>query len=102
MEMIINYLPLFGVLALGFVFWKNAWVTKQDEGNDKMKRIQNYKHYKINESKGKKFHGTPRAPNFALRAARPRNAKRKAGRALRESRVPRVPMGSSGVPMLPL
>ena len=39
MEMIINYLPLFGVLALGFVFWKNAWVTKQDEGNDKMKRI---------------------------------------------------------------
>ena len=39
MEMIINYLPLFGVLALGFVFWKNAWVTKQDEGDDKMKRI---------------------------------------------------------------
>ena len=39
MEMIINYLPLFGVLALGFVFWKNAWVTKQDAGDDKMKRI---------------------------------------------------------------
>ena len=39
MEMIIKYLPLFGVLALGFVFWKNAWVTKQDEGDDKMKRI---------------------------------------------------------------
>lgn len=39
MEMIIKYLPLFGVIALGFVFWKNAWVTKQDAGNDKMKRI---------------------------------------------------------------
>ena len=39
MEMIIKCLPLFGILALGFVFWKNAWVTKQDEGNDKMKRI---------------------------------------------------------------
>ena len=39
MEMIINYLPLFGVLALGFVFWKNAWVSKQDEGNAKMQRI---------------------------------------------------------------
>ena len=39
MEMIINYLPLFGVLALGFVFWKNSWVSKQDEGDDKMKRI---------------------------------------------------------------
>ena len=39
MEMIIKCLPLFGILALGFVFWKNAWVTKQDEGDDKMKRI---------------------------------------------------------------
>ena len=39
MEMIINYLPLFGVFALVFVFWKNAWVSKQDEGDDKMKRI---------------------------------------------------------------
>ncbi|MGY8989384.1 MAG: sodium/proton-translocating pyrophosphatase, partial [Flavobacteriales bacterium] len=35
----VDYLPLFGVLALGFVFWKNTWVTKQDAGDDKMKRI---------------------------------------------------------------
>ena len=35
----VDYLPLFGVIALGFVFWKNAWVTKQDAGDDKMKRI---------------------------------------------------------------
>jgi K(+)-stimulated pyrophosphate-energized sodium pump len=27
------------MLALGFVFWKNAWVSKQDDGDDKMKRI---------------------------------------------------------------
>ena len=39
MEIIVSYLPLFGVLALGFVFWKNAWVSKQDEGGDNMSRI---------------------------------------------------------------
>ncbi|HIA35916.1 MAG TPA: sodium-translocating pyrophosphatase [Flavobacteriales bacterium] len=39
MELIVTYLPLFGVIALAFVFWKNAWVTKQDAGDDKMKRI---------------------------------------------------------------
>jgi len=39
MEFIVNYLPLFGVLALVFVFFKNAWVTKQDHGNEKMSRI---------------------------------------------------------------
>ena len=39
MDMIIKFLPLFGVLALAFVFWKNAWVSKQEEGNEKMARI---------------------------------------------------------------
>ena len=39
MAIIVKLLPLFGILALGFVFWKNAWVTKQDEGDEKMKRI---------------------------------------------------------------
>ena len=39
MEMIVNYLPLFGVIALAFVFWKNAWVTKQEVGDEKMARI---------------------------------------------------------------
>jgi K(+)-stimulated pyrophosphate-energized sodium pump len=39
MELIVNYLPLFGVLALVFVFAKNAWVTKQDVGSEKMARI---------------------------------------------------------------
>jgi len=39
MELIVNYLPLFGVLALAFVFFKNKWVSKQDEGNIKMVQI---------------------------------------------------------------
>ena len=39
MEFIVNYLPLFGVLALLFVFFKNVWVSKQDPGDKKMVRI---------------------------------------------------------------
>jgi K(+)-stimulated pyrophosphate-energized sodium pump len=39
MELIVNYLWLFGLLALVFVFFKNAWVAKQDEGNEKMAKI---------------------------------------------------------------
>jgi len=39
MELLVNYLPLFGVLALVFVVAKTAWVTKQDQGDEKMKRI---------------------------------------------------------------
>ena len=33
------YLPLFGVVALLFVVYKNMWVSKQDPGNDKMQFI---------------------------------------------------------------
>ncbi|PID69512.1 MAG: sodium-translocating pyrophosphatase [Flavobacteriales bacterium] len=39
MEFIVNYLPIFGVLALLFVWIKNIWVTKQEVGNEKMARI---------------------------------------------------------------
>ena len=39
MKMIVDFLPLFGVLALGYVFWKNAWVSKQEDGTEKMSRI---------------------------------------------------------------
>ena len=39
MELIVKSLPVFGVLALLFVFIKNMWVSKQDAGNDKMIRI---------------------------------------------------------------
>ncbi|SDW41485.1 K(+)-stimulated pyrophosphate-energized sodium pump [Lutibacter oricola] len=39
MELIVKFLPLFGVVALAFVFIKNAWVSKQEEGEEKMARI---------------------------------------------------------------
>ena len=39
MELIVKFLPVFGVVALLFVAWKNAWVGKQEVGNDKMARI---------------------------------------------------------------
>ena len=39
MELIIQFLPAFGVLALLFVFIKNNWVSKQEVGNEKMARI---------------------------------------------------------------
>ncbi len=39
MELIVNYLPLFGVLALLFVIVKNAWVSKQEAGNEQMAQI---------------------------------------------------------------
>jgi len=41
MELIVNYLPLFGVLALIFVFVKSAWVKRQDQGEEKMIKIAN-------------------------------------------------------------
>ena len=39
MELIVKFLPAFGVLALLFVFVKNSWVSKQDGGDEKMSRI---------------------------------------------------------------
>jgi len=39
MELIVKFLPAFGVLALLYVAWKNIWVGKQEVGNDKMARI---------------------------------------------------------------
>ena len=36
---IIYLIPVMGVVALLFTFWKSAWVTKQDVGTDKMARI---------------------------------------------------------------
>ncbi len=39
MELIVKFLPVFGVIALLFVAWKNAWVGKQEVGDDKMSRI---------------------------------------------------------------
>ncbi|MDO5979647.1 sodium-translocating pyrophosphatase [Flavivirga spongiicola] len=39
MELIVKFLPVFGVLALLYVFIKSAWVSKQDQGDEKMIRI---------------------------------------------------------------
>ena len=39
MELLIKFLPAFGVLALIFVFLKNIWVSKQEQGDEKMVRI---------------------------------------------------------------
>lgn len=42
MQTVLYSLPLFGVLGLIFVMWKSAWVSKQDAGTDKMKKIAGY------------------------------------------------------------
>jgi K(+)-stimulated pyrophosphate-energized sodium pump len=39
MELLVKFLPAFGVLALLFVVFKNVWVTKQEQGDAKMTRI---------------------------------------------------------------
>lgn len=39
MELIVKFLPAFGVVALLFVFIKNMWVSKQEVGDAKMARI---------------------------------------------------------------
>ncbi len=39
MELLVKFLPAFGVLALIFVLIKNAWVSKQDVGEEKMAKI---------------------------------------------------------------
>jgi len=39
MEILVKFLPAFGVLALLFIIWKNMWVSKQEVGDEKMSRI---------------------------------------------------------------
>ena len=39
MELIVKFLPAFGVLGLLYVLVKNVWVAKQEVGDDKMARI---------------------------------------------------------------
>jgi K(+)-stimulated pyrophosphate-energized sodium pump len=39
MELLIKLLPVFGVVALLYVFLKNTWITKQAVGSDKMANI---------------------------------------------------------------
>ncbi|NAY92317.1 sodium-translocating pyrophosphatase [Muricauda sp. JGD-17] len=39
MDLIVKFLPVFGVLGLLYVFLKNVWISKQEVGDDKMARI---------------------------------------------------------------
>jgi K(+)-stimulated pyrophosphate-energized sodium pump len=39
MENLVYVLPVFGIIALAFVFIRSAWVSKQDEGDEKMATI---------------------------------------------------------------
>jgi len=39
MQNLVYALPVFGLLGLLYVAWKSAWVAKQDQGTDKMKKI---------------------------------------------------------------
>ncbi|MFM7329520.1 MAG: sodium-translocating pyrophosphatase [Bacteroidota bacterium] len=39
MQTVLYALPLLGLLGLVYVFWKSAWITAQDAGTDKMKKI---------------------------------------------------------------
>ncbi|TAI46936.1 sodium-translocating pyrophosphatase [Flagellimonas allohymeniacidonis] len=39
MDLIVKFLPAFGVLGLLYVFIKNVWVSKQEVGDEKMARI---------------------------------------------------------------
>jgi K(+)-stimulated pyrophosphate-energized sodium pump len=39
---IIYLVPAFGILALLYTFLKSAWVSKQDDGNDRMREIAKY------------------------------------------------------------
>lgn len=41
-ETLILAIPLFGILALIYTFWKSAWVANQDSGTEKMQKIGSY------------------------------------------------------------
>ena len=42
MEFGIYLIPVFGILALLYTYWKTAWVSKQDAGTEKMKKISGH------------------------------------------------------------
>ena len=39
MDLLVNFLPVFGILALIYVAVRSGWVSKQEVGDDKMARI---------------------------------------------------------------
>ncbi len=39
MNLLLVVVPIFGLIALAFTFWRSAWVARQDPGTEGMKRI---------------------------------------------------------------
>ena len=39
MNLLVLSIPLFGLLALAYTFWRSAWVTKQNPGTERMQQI---------------------------------------------------------------
>jgi len=39
MELIIHLIPIFGLLALAYTFWRSSWISKKDAGSEKMQKI---------------------------------------------------------------
>lgn len=42
MDLIIHLVPLLGVLALIYTFWRSAWISKKEPGTERMQRISKY------------------------------------------------------------
>lgn len=42
MQNLIYFVPIFGILGLVYVLWRSAWVSNQDAGSDKMKKISSH------------------------------------------------------------
>lgn len=39
MDLIIHLIPVFGLLALAYTFWRSSWISKKDAGTEKMQKI---------------------------------------------------------------
>lgn len=42
MKLSYEIIPIFGVIALIYTFWRSTWISKQDAGNERMQRIAKY------------------------------------------------------------
>lgn len=42
MKLSYEIIPIFGLIALIYTFWRSSWISKQDAGNERMQRISKY------------------------------------------------------------
>jgi K(+)-stimulated pyrophosphate-energized sodium pump len=42
MNLLVLSIPVFGLLALAYTFWRSAWVAKQNPGTERMQQIGGY------------------------------------------------------------